>query len=727
MKQFIRKFSTVSILSLFLLSQTALAAPVQKSDSPSTKKTVILSDAGTTLSAAEKSEIATDNVKYKRQLGSKKIKKEIKTERKSNEKHFQLEDGTYMAVISSEELHYKDSKGNLSDIDPTITATKSKKATTTAVGNVSDFKVDKLPFHLAIPSDIQEGYAIDSGTNELKLIPALSHSSVGKLDQESKNKVVYTNVWDHTDVQLESGAEGIKENVILKSSDAPTTFRYEVVGQLSKDLEGQNVKLMPVWLKDASGETREVKQTLITEGNRKYLVRQANTTSMTYPISINAAGFWTSDLLSYDDGSMIYDIGIAKGITVQSSIIYISAGWGLVNVHVYTPSRSIDASIPQITEGTEYYVQGGVNSFSLPTDNLLYMDATGFASLIISYTYELNENTLAIVSPSVGEVVSGAYDMKFKLPQGITINSYIKVFLSLDNGNTWPKIIYSGLPIIGSTLTDITVHVDLSQFSFTTQARIKVDLGGSGMAVSDPFTIKNPLTFISPSAGEVVGGKCDIKFKLLRGNASSSENKDMEVSLSLDNGNTWEPRLLYLGKPTEGSNPMEISIPVDISYISFTTKARIQVRFLADNSSMVSDPFTISNPLTIIFPSVGEVVSGEYDMKFKLPTENSSTSENRNIIVSLSMDNGSTWPEIIYYGQPEIGSDPTNLSIHVDLSRFNLSTEARIKVDVLADNSSTISNPFTIKNPIVKPTGKVIQTYHYDENGNLTEIIYQNA
>ncbi|MBW7452884.1 hypothetical protein ACFOLF_08040 [Paenibacillus sepulcri] len=115
---------------------------------------------------------------------------------------------------------------------------------------------------MSIPSDIQEGYAIDSGANELKLIPIQAHSSVGKLDQETQKKVAYSNIWDHTDVRLESSAEGIKENIILKSSDAPTTFRYKVMGQLNNDLEGQNVKLMPTWLKDASGKSREVKQTL---------------------------------------------------------------------------------------------------------------------------------------------------------------------------------------------------------------------------------------------------------------------------------------------------------------------------------------------------------------------------------------------------------------------------------------------------------------------------------
>jgi hypothetical protein len=121
----------------------------------------------------------------------------------------------------------------------------------------------------------------------LRFIPVGVSPTKGFLDENQKNKITYQDPWNDVDVTLEVLPNGIKETIILKSSESPTKFTFEVDGPLEDDLTAGNLKLQPAWLKDANGEKRDVSQTVRREGDKTFVDLTADVTGLAYPIAID--------------------------------------------------------------------------------------------------------------------------------------------------------------------------------------------------------------------------------------------------------------------------------------------------------------------------------------------------------------------------------------------------------------------------------------------------------
>ncbi|WP_127588530.1 hypothetical protein [Paenibacillus koleovorans] len=203
---------------------------------------------------------------------------EIIEERTPTSKHFLMNDGTYTAVFSLEYQHYTDSSGHLYDIDTQLVDESDlafvnapiSKDSVTSLNNkkmeleqkrLTQGKLDQpgtrlrapfVPFDLSIPKDFTDGYWIQRGNSLLSFTPIGANSVYGTMFD--KSQMNYLNVWTDTDVQLKVTETGIKETIILNSIAAPTSFRYELVGEISNDLKNDEFYLEPAWLMDG-GET----------------------------------------------------------------------------------------------------------------------------------------------------------------------------------------------------------------------------------------------------------------------------------------------------------------------------------------------------------------------------------------------------------------------------------------------------------------------------------------
>jgi hypothetical protein len=237
---------------------------------------------------------------------------EMLNKRTLNSKTWINFDGSYTTEIYNGPVHYQDENGNLHNIDTDLydeadldqidfpvaregadvfrmmkNAVKNMKKKNILDRDSLDFQGLKVPFDCRIPKNFKRGYVIGKGQNRLRFIPIGVSPTKGFLDENQKNRITYQDPWNDTDVTLEVLPNGIKETIILKSSESPTKFTFEVDGPLEDDLTSGNLKLQPAWLQDANGEKRDVSQTIRREGDKTFIDLVADVTGLTYPIEID--------------------------------------------------------------------------------------------------------------------------------------------------------------------------------------------------------------------------------------------------------------------------------------------------------------------------------------------------------------------------------------------------------------------------------------------------------
>lgn len=232
--------------------------------------------------------------------------------RTPNSKHFHLADGSKQAVIFMGDVHYQDENGWYQNIDTALedeadfdlwdfpvaregkdiyllARAKSKldKKANKLNRENHDFQGLKVPHTCKLPRNWKKGYTVGKGVNRLTFKPLKASPSKGYIDEDNNALIVYQDAFNDVDVSLEIMANGIKETLILKTSKAPTTFSFEVIGDLADDLTAGELKLQPAWLKDADGTKRDVQQALRVEGDSKYLDLIADVAGLVYPIVID--------------------------------------------------------------------------------------------------------------------------------------------------------------------------------------------------------------------------------------------------------------------------------------------------------------------------------------------------------------------------------------------------------------------------------------------------------
>ncbi|WP_246070556.1 DNRLRE domain-containing protein [Paenibacillus kobensis] len=252
-----------------------------------------------------KSEVAAQLNEKNRTVVGENIKK-----RTSHTKHYLMSDGSYKAVISSNDVHYTDENGAFQDIDTSLTDEADLDLIpdqgSVSADSAADFKsivkknkenrklksLDKsdtnyralrVPYDVSIPKNIQKGYSISKSGETMAFIPVGASKSKGIA---SNNSVFYSNVWTDTDVRLDVQNDGIKESIVLNSPNSPTTFSFQM--QTNSALQSiQHLNLLPAWAKDNNGKVIEVAQTMRQENGASFIDLNIDAAGVAFPVIID--------------------------------------------------------------------------------------------------------------------------------------------------------------------------------------------------------------------------------------------------------------------------------------------------------------------------------------------------------------------------------------------------------------------------------------------------------
>ncbi|QYR19151.1 hypothetical protein KZ483_14360 [Paenibacillus sp. sptzw28] len=152
----------------------------------------------------------------------------------------------------------------------------------------TNYRAPQVPFDVKIPKKFDSGYSIGKGSEKFIFTPIKANTVTANV---YSNKAEYHNAWENTDLQLEVLDTGIKETIILKNNQAPTTFRFQVDGDIKNSL---NFKLMSAWLVNAIGTKRDVSQTIDETDGETFIQLNVDTTGLQFPIYVDPSVITTS-------------------------------------------------------------------------------------------------------------------------------------------------------------------------------------------------------------------------------------------------------------------------------------------------------------------------------------------------------------------------------------------------------------------------------------------------
>ncbi|EFM08671.1 hypothetical protein PaecuDRAFT_4465 [Paenibacillus curdlanolyticus YK9] len=322
--------------------------------------------------------------------------------RNANSRHYQLSDGSYLASITLSDQNYMDDAGTWqpiqtrlideADIDNmNIPLSQASSAELKTIMNTNkelrkakkidksntDYRAPQVPFDVKIPKKINKGYSIGKGAEKLSFTPLGANSVTGSV---YGNKVNYNEAWTNTDLQLEVLDSGLKETIILKNNQAPTTFQFQLT---SGDLNNlTSFTLQAPWLVDAAGTKKDVKQTIRVQDGKQLIELQVDPTGLEYPVTIDpsvltkvASQDATCDYDAFCNSSSQYTSTLALG---SNDYVYNANS---IYAQFDTSSIPLNSTISSAT--MKLYIEYGY-------DDNAYM---GSAYLITS---PWNENTMTI-------------------------------------------------------------------------------------------------------------------------------------------------------------------------------------------------------------------------------------------------------------------------------------------------------------------------------------------
>lgn len=307
--------------------------------------------------AVKASPVRTDRQDIVVEGEEKLIVQELIENRTTFSKDYEMNDGSISKEISLVPMHYEDANGDFQEIDtslvhqselslakvtPSIDANSYVEAIVqenkrsnmknsklnAASKSKSSFLAPEVPFYSNIPADFSQGYSIEKEGERFTFIPLQANQAIGAVDSKEKNKIVYTNVWKDTDVELIVTEYGIKENIILHSSDAPAQFEFIYKNETASDSSDESkLHLLPSWLIDANGTTRDVESKFITRGADTIIQVKWDNKGLVYPITIDPTSTITPNLTLFVDRlqptkSFTFDPIMKAGGPTQQYISY---------------------------------------------------------------------------------------------------------------------------------------------------------------------------------------------------------------------------------------------------------------------------------------------------------------------------------------------------------------------------------------------------------------------
>jgi RHS repeat-associated protein len=169
--------------------------------------------------------------------GKKRDLKRIKTldeDRSENRRHFLNADGSKTMEQSVQATSYKDAQGKWQDVDTTLVQDMSTKKWSSKANS----------WKASFGSLLAEGVEILSGNSTVTFRPVGGKDVEPTVTGNKQQIVTYRNVWQGVDIQYRVYGSEIREDIIIKSRAAQTTFEFETSGEkLTPD------PAKPGWLK----------------------------------------------------------------------------------------------------------------------------------------------------------------------------------------------------------------------------------------------------------------------------------------------------------------------------------------------------------------------------------------------------------------------------------------------------------------------------------------------
>ena len=215
---------------------------------------------------------------------------ELTEKRTANEKYFLYDDQTIVAAVYPTAVHYEDEKGAWQDIDNRLTEGAAEYENGTSLWKVKfakkakEGKLVKLKYgsHNIVWS------LVDAQKTQASSLTAPKDEENPLNLSDVSSGIVYKDILEKTDLEYQLIGDQVKENLILKSANAPKyfTFVYET-GHLEMSLEnntlfikdGDNVVMSldaPVMTDAALEESTDITLSLheykATAGNHMYAV-----------------------------------------------------------------------------------------------------------------------------------------------------------------------------------------------------------------------------------------------------------------------------------------------------------------------------------------------------------------------------------------------------------------------------------------------------------------------
>jgi len=214
-------------------------------------------------------------------------------ERGRNYTKYRLDDGRIQQVITPHPQNYEYAAGDWRPIDCTPAPDNSVPG--------FDHSVTKAPYRFRFPKVSPQPYRVETRRGQYIQYRAQGVNAVrGTIE---RNKVTYAGTWTDADLVLVAVPEGVKEQIVLHSLSAPTTYSFEVKLKgltlqeepdgsitLLDELGDVALRIPAPYAVDAEGNIRPVTITHRVAGNKDYLdlaVDEAWLASAIYPVTID--------------------------------------------------------------------------------------------------------------------------------------------------------------------------------------------------------------------------------------------------------------------------------------------------------------------------------------------------------------------------------------------------------------------------------------------------------
>ena len=268
---------------------------------------------------------ATDIIEFKpsgklaKKLVKEKPKKVAKRERELPGKrtkfsrHFQNDDGSLTAEISSSPQFFEEN-GELVEIDNELDA----------VGNKFETRAGKVKGRFG--KDLRGATDYEVATGDARVEFKLVGAREGALASVDGSKATYTDAFADTDLAYTSMPESVKEEIILKTALAPTSFAFNLnLRNLDAGQQGNSIVFrdsatsapvfiaMPPFMTDAAGRRSDA-VAMALSANRKKITVAADTAWLAdaarqYPVTIDPTVQLYVNLTNTSDG----DVGDCSG------------------------------------------------------------------------------------------------------------------------------------------------------------------------------------------------------------------------------------------------------------------------------------------------------------------------------------------------------------------------------------------------------------------------------